>query len=1430
MSIGSGVLYGSGSTIGLVNVTFCDNTASDGSIAALKNCDTTISGGILLNNSSFAREADGGALNVEDGRLQMFGTVFSGNNLLGGHNAAGGALCIARTDGAQEQLDASKVDGCSFFGNCVSADEMSSGATVHTYGGAIVICGGGETAHNSVRITNTAFNSNCVSANVVYNGPSWYTSREYFGGGAIYCSGVDYADVVFLGNSFLNNRIVFSPGVSTCTVNKVTQCAGGALAFHRANNSSTARLESGGFWDNIIEGTIDKGGAVSSAYSAEYNFEGGAVYCPSAVSGVDFERNRIRLNVGCATAGRSIRACGGAVFFYPNAPDLYAQISASIFTGNAIEISAFKADAQSSGSNGTVIAYGGAVFKPQTISETVFTGNNLTFAADYDSYIVTVCGGAVYGDGMNLTAVDFNGNYISVKQPSVAGGLIAGGAVFNNGGKLSITNCNFTGNYISTGGTSYGGAIYISRAADIADTSFSGNYIAATANSTDKSYGGAIFLAAGATCRYTVSPGKTISNVNNYSDNGGFMYLSQASEAAFDIGAGGVLEIGDIWLVDDTRSEEDTIAGEGTIVKTGDGVMRYRSSLSGFTGKWRIDAGELCVGYGLYNGYGLTMSDVTVGVAKLTATDYASLSNVKILSGGLAVINSSCTAGKTQVFSGGLLMVEGGGNIYNTDILAGAVVMLHGRGESSTIVSGGLLNVIGASSTADTVSDGGVAATREEGTLSNTQIKAGGIAIAQSGGEVIGAWASSGAIIRSEDGGSVVYANLRSGSLLTLVGGKAHDNQIASGAELVVSSGHASYNRNAGVIKVLSGGTANGNGICSGGTEHVYSGGSVELEVLVGNAVQYIHSGGVASLTDINSGGSSVIFSGGLSSSSEVYGGGVLTVSAGGYSTNDNIYEDGLLLAESGAMIADVHVMAGGELRLSDGAVLDQMLYYAHGGKLTADGKVGGNVEISFDLPEQSAAPVFPDLSWLVGQAVLTAKMHSGDRHSGIYTLAGNAPSVKMMGIGIISESGYSTYYMYPDRQCIVGDETYSYALERGNVVLSITGKYTDAFGTVENNDSVLQLFNCRVKSIIAGAAEDVAGNVKGTVNLLAAASPCNVYGGGNNVNVGGNIDLALTGGGYSGVVYGGSRAYAKTVAVHDIAISVGAIVHSDNQKLIAAGKGNSAWIVGGGVADNAQTLTAGAVNITIDGANVVRVVGGAQAQNAGSTATAASVNITVRNSTVAGDLFGGGYAYNGGTSVVSGTTAVTIDTTAANVTVMGNIYGGGANPSYYSRGGSTLVKGGSTVTFTGLGEKLTVGTVSGDGMIAGTVAGARTLEFKAFSGEFSANLKNFDAVVFSGSSGVVYSGNYEFNTMTIEHGSFADGFSFADGDRLLKIETRDSTSGFDLMTVDDISTLDGLKVELFKNDALLCSFNYGETKDGYALEFANGMLSLTQK
>ena len=244
----------------------------------------------------------------------------------------------------------------------------------------------------------------------------------------------------------------------------------------------------------------------------------------------------------------------------------------------------------------------------------------------------------------------------------------------------------------------------------------------------------------------------------------------------------------------------------------------------------------------------------------------------------------------------------------------------------------------------------------------------------------------------------------------------------------------------------------------------------------------------------------------------------------------------------------------------------------------------------------------------------------------------------------------------------------------------------------------------------------------------MVADTNANIYGSTNNADIGQSAGLSLftqSGCVYRGVVYGGSRAGGSGVsaAIGDgVTLRASGIVQRDNQKLLAAGKGASAWLVGGGQAVGGGTLTVTAtVNVLIySGADVERVVGGGQASGSGSVAECGVTSVVVHNCTVRGDIYGGGYADNGGVSTITGSAAVHIDGTEGAVTVMGNIYGGGANPRHTTGGGSSSVKGDSLVRFSGKGADITVGTVSGDGYIAGTVQGTRRLEFYNFTGEFS--------------------------------------------------------------------------------------------------------------
>ncbi|MEA4862387.1 MAG: hypothetical protein AB7F40_09940 [Victivallaceae bacterium] len=416
-----------------------------------------------------------------------------------------------------------------------------------------------------------------------------------------------------------------------------------------------------------------------------------------------------------------------------------------------------------------------------------------------------------------------------------------------------------------------------------------------------------------------------------------------------------------------------------------------------------------------------------------------------------------------------------------------------------------------------------------------------------------------------------------------------------------------------------------------------------------------------------------------------------------------------------------------------------------------------------------------------------------------------------------------------------IGEVTYSLIYiptrTKGEMVLDAVGKYKSLSGWAEGeSDYRLVAENCRVKELITGTDVDVAGNVSAKINLLAEASPCNIYGGGNDVNVGGTIYMDISSGGYTGTIYGGSRADAKDVSVGDINLSVGEIVQTNNTKMLKYGE--TAWIVGGGAAA-AAALTAGDVTVTIRGAKLGQVVGGAQAMD-GCSASVDSVNMIVMGASLSGDLFAGGYAYNGGISTV-GSTRLVLDAGAGLISVYGNIYGGGANPSHPSLGGDAIVTGSATVVFSGNGDYIAVGTVSGDGKVSGSVRGEKILEFNNFQGNFSANVCNFDTLVLAGSTDVKYEGGYTFNTICFDFSQsywrslFNDGFEFGEGDKLLKLEFSGEwdLGEADLMTCDDFDALEGMQIEMYTDGRLYASFEYGESGGGFTVGERNGVLAL---
>ena len=429
-------------------------------------------------------------------------------------------------------------------------------------------------------------------------------------------------------------------------------------------------------------------------------------------------------------------------------------------------------------------------------------------------------------------------------------------------------------------------------------------------------------------------------------------------------------------------------------------------------------------------------------------------------------------------------------------------------------------------------------------------------------------------------------------------------------------------------------------------------------------------------------------------------------------------------------------------------------------------------------------------------------------------------------------------------------------------------GRHRYVYGGGENcviNGNIgVWVYDTLVFSIFSGAgSSDVNGNINVSLDLPSyegSKMSGNFYGGavpvvgttgtvGRNSNIVGNINMKLSSsvdapGAYEGLIFGGSRAWGSVANVDgDINLTVKNIVHTDNLKLIAAGKGNSAWIVGGSqIANNGATagtgLITGTVNMTIGVSSLSNVVGGGQAQGAGAALTVDAVNLSINGATIANGIYGAGYAAQGG-SVTVGSNLITISASADSATtIQGYVYAAG----YVVGSGSVNVINDSTVAFTGDGNYLTIGTVNGLGKGNCSVGGMTVASFNNFTGEFSGTLVNFDAVGFGGDTvGVTMANAYEssvwsFNvigrTATEMFSSDPDSFNLVGDERAINliIDTKKGFS-FDLIDVTG-EELDGVTVNLLDaNNNSLGSFAFGGSlvvdKGTITLEDVDGILSV---
>ncbi|MDD4817480.1 MAG: N-acetylmuramoyl-L-alanine amidase [Victivallaceae bacterium] len=405
------------------------------------------------------------------------------------------------------------------------------------------------------------------------------------------------------------------------------------------------------------------------------------------------------------------------------------------------------------------------------------------------------------------------------------------------------------------------------------------------------------------------------------------------------------------------------------------------------------------------------------------------------------------------------------------------------------------------------------------------------------------------------------------------------------------------------------------------------------------------------------------------------------------------------------------------------------------------------------------------------------------------------------------------------------------------------------------NGDISVILHNALVFNVFSGAGS---GGVNGDVRLLidlpaynGAKMSGNFYGGtvpavgaagssGRDTAISGSVTAVFKStvaapGAYEGLIFGGSRACGgNTVIGGDVNLSLENIRHSDNLKLIAAGKGNSAWIVGGGQAVNngaagGNCVVKGKIDLNLGSGAFSNVVGGGQAQG-GSMFAVGEVMLKLSGATVANGVYGAGYAAADGAVTVNGDCRVTIHADFDAVTaIQGYVYAAGCVVG----SGAVNVLGDAIVEFTGNGDYLTVGTVNALGKGNCSVAQRTVAEFNDFTGDFSGTLVNFDTLSFGGGSVNISAANrceaaeWKFNLVGRGETGLISGapssFNLTGEKRTVTLVI-DTAAGFefDLMDVSD-EDFEGVAVNLLDASGVrLGAFSWGET-----VQIDNGTLTL---
>ena len=398
------------------------------------------------------------------------------------------------------------------------------------------------------------------------------------------------------------------------------------------------------------------------------------------------------------------------------------------------------------------------------------------------------------------------------------------------------------------------------------------------------------------------------------------------------------------------------------------------------------------------------------------------------------------------------------------------------------------------------------------------------------------------------------------------------------------------------------------------------------------------------------------------------------------------------------------------------GALWDDSTDFDTGSFIYAmEGNTAGNAWLEINTAKIYDAVVFGggksdsvdgvvNINFVSGQ--LTALMGGAD---------GASYSVNGVNLNLGASASVSLVYG-GGRGDVNGDVTINIASTSG----TIGGVYGGSVLLTSQTDNVTISGDVTLNIIEGNFSDDIVGG--GRVNGSSA-------GGTGTQIIDGLITVNVSGGDFLGdnSVYGGGFAVGHGIAESDIEARSGVAINWNGGEIAGATAGRG--IFGGAFA--ADNAIANVYGVTIDVASgiVGNIFGGGWAQNGGVSNVVGDVNITVEGGSIAN-------IYGGGAHAKEHQTALTSVSGNVNITVSGGtvekIFAGGQVIN-------DVVQGNATVTVSGTAQ---VDYLSGNGyQDAETVAGISTLVFADYAQSFGGTITGFDKVTFSGSTAMTFAG-----------------------------------------------------------------------------------------